>query len=99
MAPLLIAAMSAQLDSQLSLHVHQATRGQGLRQKRPAEAERVASKFPDGAQDTSSGEQEARNRTQEGQDTICSQGDEMPRECLERVIGEHNSLRDPDRGV
>jgi hypothetical protein len=67
-----------------------ARREHSLRQQqRPAEAERVASEFPDGAQHVSGSEQEARNGTHERKDSTDSAGKEAAQQCLDRVIGEH----------
>ena len=82
-----------QSDSQSALCSQHARREQGLRQYQgPAEAERVASEFPNGAQDISSGEQEARNGTHESKDSTDAAGTETAQKCPDRVSGEDTRL-------
>ena len=82
-----------QRDGQLAL-CSQHTRGEhGLRQQqRPAESERVAGEFPDGAQDISNSEQGARNGTHESKDSTDSAGTETAQECPDRISGEHTHV-------
>jgi len=59
------------------------------------EPERVANELAEGTEDASSNEQEARNGTHQRQDTVCSRRNEMPRECPDRIGGEHRQRQKP----
>jgi len=79
------------VSSQLAFGRQHPPRQPGLRQyHRPPGPERVAGELAKRAKGMSSREEEARNDTHEGQDTIYSQGNETPQECTHRIIGEHN---------